>query len=145
CSSSRRPCARCWRADMSVAKARLLVLDDDAELAELIGELGQRADFEPAVTTHAAAFYEEPRRAAPGLVVLGLRMPGTDGSQVLTELAAGGYDGPTLLVSGMDQRTIAGAEQFGRNAGVNVAGHLQKPFTPEALLSRLSFARGSSD
>src|SRR5690606_36001497 len=60
-------------------------------------------------------------------------------------LAAGGYDGPILLVSGMDQRTIASAEQFGRNAGLNIAGHLQKPFTPEALLSRLSFARGSSD
>lgn len=130
---------------MSVANARLLVLDDDAELAELIGELGQRADFEPAVTTDAAAFYEELGRAAPDLVVLDLQMPGTDGIQVLKELAAGGYDGPILLVSGMDQRTIASAEQFGRNAGLNIAGHLQKPFTPEALLSRLSFARGSSD
>lgn len=120
--------------------ARLLVLDDDAELGELIGELGRRAGFEPAVTTDGSAFNEELGRAAPDLIVLDLQMPGTDGIQVLKDLAAGGSTAAILLVSGMDQRTIASAEHFGRNAGLNIVGHLQKPFAPETLLSRLSSA-----
>jgi EAL domain-containing protein (putative c-di-GMP-specific phosphodiesterase class I) len=119
---------------------RLLVLDDDAEVGELIGELGRRAGFDTAVTTDAGAFNEELGRAAPDLIVLDLQMPGTDGIQVLKDLAAGGVGAAVLLVSGMDQRTIASAEHFGRNAGLRMAGHLQKPITPETLFRRLAAA-----
>ncbi len=120
--------------------ARLLVLDDDVELGELIGELGRRAGFDTAVTHDAASFNEELGRAAPDLIVLDLQMPDTDGIEILRDLAAGGTAAGILLVSGMDNRTIAGAEHFGRNAGLKILGTLQKPFTPELMLSKLSSA-----
>lgn len=119
---------------------RLLVLDDDVELGELIGELGRRAGFDTAVTSDAAAFNEELGRAAPDLIVLDLQMPGTDGIQILKDLASGGAGAAILLVSGMDKRTIASAEHFGRTAGLNLVGHVQKPFAPETLLARLASA-----
>lgn len=122
------------------AAARLLVLDDDVELGELIGELGRRAGFDAAVTHDAAAFNEELGRAAPDLIVLDLQMPNTDGVEILRDLAAGGTSAGILLVSGMDNRTIAGAEHFGRNAGLRLIGSLQKPFTPETMLAKLSSA-----
>ncbi|HZD52219.1 MAG TPA: EAL domain-containing response regulator, partial [Woeseiaceae bacterium] len=117
---------------------RLLVLDDDVELGELIGELGRRAGFEAAVTRDAAEFNEELGRVAPDVIVLDLQMPGTDGVEILKDLAAGGTVAAILLVSGMDTRTIASAEHFGRSAGLKLAGHVQKPFTPESMLSRLA-------
>jgi EAL domain-containing protein (putative c-di-GMP-specific phosphodiesterase class I) len=40
----------------------------------------------------------------------------------------------------MDRRTIASAELFGRQAGLNVVGTLQKPFAPETMISKLSAA-----
>ncbi len=122
------------------ASARLLVLDDDPELGELMGELGRRAGFDAVVTHDAAAFNEELGRAAPDLIVLDLQMPGTDGVEILRDLAAGGVGASILLVSGMDNRTIAGAEHFGRNAGLKLVGSLQKPFTPETMLARLASA-----
>jgi EAL domain-containing protein (putative c-di-GMP-specific phosphodiesterase class I) len=122
------------------AAGRLLVLDDDVELGELIGELGRHSGFETAVTHDAAAFNEELGRAAPDLIVLDLQMPDTDGVEVLRDLAASGTSAGILLVSGMDKRTIASAEHFGRHAGLKLVGSLQKPFTPEVMLSKLSSA-----
>lgn len=119
---------------------RLLVLDDDVELGELIGELGQHSGFDAVVTHDAETFNEELGRAAPDLIVLDLQMPNTDGVEILRDLAANGTSAGVLLVSGMDKRTIASAEHFGRQAGLNVVGTLQKPFTPETMMSKLSSA-----
>lgn len=119
---------------------RLLVLDDDVELGALIGELGQHSGFDAVVTHDAEAFNEELGRAAPDLIVLDLQMPNTDGVEILRELAANGTRAGVLLVSGMDKRTIASAEFFGRQAGLNIVGTLQKPFTPETMMSKLSSA-----
>lgn len=117
---------------------RLLVLDDDVELGELIGELGRHSGFDAVVTHDAETFNEELGRAAADLIVLDLQMPDTDGVEILRDLAANGTSAGVLLVSGMDTRTIASAEYFGRQAGLNVVGTLQKPFTPESMLSKLS-------
>jgi EAL domain-containing protein (putative c-di-GMP-specific phosphodiesterase class I) len=118
--------------------ASLLVLDDDVELGELIGELGERAGFTSTVTHDSMRFNEQLGKAAPDLIVLDLQMPDTDGVEVLRDLAAGGVQAAILLVSGMDRRTIASAESFGRQAGLNLVGTMQKPFTPEAMVSKLS-------
>lgn len=118
--------------------ARLLILDDDVELGELIGELGEHCGFAATVTHDGASFNEALGRAAPALIVLDLQMPDTDGVEVLRDLAAGGTRAGILLVSGMDKRTIASAEHYGRQAGLNLVGTLQKPFTPEAMMSKLS-------
>jgi EAL domain-containing protein (putative c-di-GMP-specific phosphodiesterase class I) len=122
------------------AAGRMLVLDDDVELGELIGELGGRSGFTATVTHTAGRFYEELGKATPDLIVLDLQMPDTDGVEILRDLAAGGIQAGILLVSGMDRRTIAGAELFGRQAGLNLVGTVQKPFAPEMMISKLSSA-----
>jgi EAL domain-containing protein (putative c-di-GMP-specific phosphodiesterase class I) len=40
----------------------------------------------------------------------------------------------------MDRRTIASAELFGRQAGLNLIGTMQKPFAPEAMVAKLMSA-----
>lgn len=119
---------------------RLLVLDDDIELGELIGELGKHSGFDAVVTHEAKSFNEELGRTAPDLIVLDLQMPETDGVEILRDLAANGTRAGILLVSGMDKRTIASAELFGRRAGLKLVGSMQKPFTAESMMIKLSSA-----
>ena len=123
------------------ANERLLVLDDTPETAELIGELGRAAGFDTTVTTDAEAFSVALGRDSPGIIVLDLQMPGTDGIEVLRQLSAMGSTAGVLIVTGMDKRTVVSAERFGRKSGLNMLGTLQKPFTAESLIAKLSSAR----
>ncbi|MDZ7643140.1 MAG: EAL domain-containing response regulator [Woeseiaceae bacterium] len=75
------------------------------------------------------------------MIVLDLQMPDTDGIEVLRDLAAGGCRADVLVVSGMDKRTVASAEHFGQQSGLNIVGAMQKPFQPEAMLAKLAAAQ----
>jgi EAL domain-containing protein (putative c-di-GMP-specific phosphodiesterase class I) len=48
-----------------------------------------------------------------------------------------------LLVSGMDERTIGAAEQYGLRRGLQILGALQKPFDPDELMRRLELAHAT--
>lgn len=120
---------------------RLLVLDDTLELAELIAVIARQAGYDATATTEAEDFHVALARDMPDLIVLDLQMPGTDGIEILRQLADTGTTAGILIVTGMDQRTIDSAERFARDAGLNVVGSVQKPFNPEMLLERLTAAQ----
>lgn len=121
-------------------KPVLLALDDEQEVASLVCAIGQRAGFEVTETTAADDFRKALRLRRPDVVVLDLQMPDTDGVQMLRFLADEQTDAGVVLVTGMDQRTISSAEQYGLSKGVRVLATLQKPFLPEDLLKILSEA-----
>lgn len=124
-----------------ISTASVLVLDDDAELGQLIGELARRAGYAATVTQDAEQFQEALGRSRPDLIVLDLQMPGRDGIEILRDLAADGATAGILLASGMDKRTIASAEHFGRQSGLNMIGTVHKPFSPEMLIGKLAAAQ----
>jgi EAL domain-containing protein (putative c-di-GMP-specific phosphodiesterase class I)/ActR/RegA family two-component response regulator len=129
---------------MSDREPILLGLDDDPDIGELVRAIGANAGFSVTTSTQPAAFKESLRQLRPDVVVLDLQMPGMDGVQMLRWLADERIDVGVLLVSGMDERTIASAEQFGANRGLRVLGTLQKPFTAEDMLEKLLFARAAT-
>jgi EAL domain-containing protein (putative c-di-GMP-specific phosphodiesterase class I) len=122
----------------------LLGLDDDPDIGELMRTIGANAGFFVETSTIPAVFKEALRRLHPDVVVLDLQMPAMDGVQMLRWLAEEAIDAGVVLVSGMDERTIASAEQFGVSRGVRVLGTLQKPFTAEDMLEKLLFARAAT-
>ena len=48
-----------------------------------------------------------------------------------------------FLITGMDERTIASAEQYGLRRGLSVVATLQKPFDPDELLARFEKAHAA--
>jgi EAL domain-containing protein (putative c-di-GMP-specific phosphodiesterase class I) len=121
----------------------LLALDDDEEIVETICAIGARAGFRAVSSTKPTGLQEFLHTTRPDVIVLDLQMPGVDGVSTLRHLADTNVPARILLVTGMDERTIAAAEQYGLRRGLQVLGTLQKPFEPDELLMRLERAHAA--
>jgi EAL domain-containing protein (putative c-di-GMP-specific phosphodiesterase class I) len=121
----------------------LLALDDDEEIVETICAIGARAGFRAVSSTKPAGLQEFLHTTRPDVIVLDLQMPGLDGVSALRHLADTNVPARILLVTGMDERTIAAAEQYGLRRGLQILGTLQKPFEPDELLMRLERAHAA--
>jgi EAL domain-containing protein (putative c-di-GMP-specific phosphodiesterase class I) len=121
----------------------LLALDDDEQIVDTICAIGTRAGFHSIASTTPTALREFVRTKQPDVIVLDLQMPGVDGVSALRHLADTNVPARILLVTGMDERTIAAAEQYGVHRGLNILGTLQKPFEPDELLKRLEHAHAA--
>ena len=121
----------------------LLTIDDDQEIVDTICAIGVRAGFRTVSSTSSDRLRELVEAAKPDVVVLDLQMPGDDGVSALRYLADSRCTAKIFLVTGMDERTIASAEQYGLRRGLSVFGTLQKPFDPDELLARFERAHAS--
>lgn len=121
----------------------LVALDDEQDIAATICQIAGRAGFRAIPSVSLDGFRESLKQAPPDVIVLDLQMPGEDGVSTLRYLADARVSAKILLVTGMDERTIAAAEQYALRRGLHVLGTIQKPFDPEDLLTRLERAHAA--
>jgi two-component system OmpR family response regulator len=110
---------------------RILIVDDDPELRELLrGYLGGNG-FAVDVAEDGAAMRQRIAAAAPDLVILDLMLPGEDGLALCRELRAESSL-PILMLTarGEDTDRIVGLE-------MGADDYLPKPFNPRELLARI--------
>src|SRR5659263_451537 len=67
---------------MGPMKGRILVVDDDVALAEMIGIVLRSEGFEPLFCAHGDDALEAFRSGQPDLVLLDLMLPGKDGTEI---------------------------------------------------------------
>ena len=118
--------------EAAATSARLLVVDDEATILELLSGSLRLAGFE--VTT-AASGAEAVRAAAssrPDLVLLDVMMPDGDGFEVLRRIRSGGAEVPVIFLTARD-------EEPDRVTGFAVGGddYVTKPFSLNELLGRI--------
>ncbi len=120
---------------------KILVIDDDNTVCELITALAQAMGFDCVATKDAATFssVEFPDTT---LILLDLMMPGMDGIEVLRLLGERHSRARILLMSGMDRRVLETAEKLAHSLGLRVVGHLQKPFPLTELRGLLGALAG---
>ena len=111
---------------------RLLVVDDDPPIADLVATVARYEGWE-AVTANTGE--QALRRAAefrPGIVVLDLMLPDLDGFGVLDRLRGSGTMVPVVFLTARDgvADRVAGLTRGGDD-------HLVKPFAVEELMARL--------
>jgi EAL domain-containing protein (putative c-di-GMP-specific phosphodiesterase class I) len=121
----------------------LLAVDDDQSIVETICAIGAQAGFRTISTTSSSAIRELVESSKPDVIALDLQMPGDDGVSALRYLADVRYAAKVFLITGMDERTIASAEQYGLRRGLAVVGAIQKPFDPDELLGRFEKAHAA--
>ena len=111
---------------MSPAK-KILVVDDNPDVGEIVCAAAQAMGFECFSTTDAVTFLE---MLAPdtNLILLDLVMPDMDGVELLRLLAQQKCQAGIILISGTGKRIIESAGQLAQGLGLTIVGNLQKPF-----------------
>jgi DNA-binding response OmpR family regulator len=113
---------------------RLLLIDDDTRLTEMVGEYLRRQGYEVAVAGTLAAGREQLERQAPDALILDLMLPDGDGLDFTRELRAQPRTRrlPLLMLT-------ARGEPMDRIVGLEIGAddYLGKPFEPRELLARL--------
>lgn len=111
--------------------ARILVVDDDTALAEMIGIVLRTEGFDPvfcADGTEALATFQSSR---PDLVLLDLMLPGKNGIEVCTEIRAESGVPIIMLTAKSDTTDVV----HGLESGAD--DYVVKPFNPKELVARI--------
>lgn len=119
---------------MADQPARVLVVEDDPEINELVGAYVQIAgyDYDSALTGMQAV--EKAQQGRPALIVLDIMLPDIDGFEVARQLnsQSSTQDIPILMLTALDRDEY---RQRGTRAGA--VGYLTKPFDPNRLLEEI--------
>ena len=110
---------------------RILVVDDDVELASLLREFLQREGFQVDFAHSGPSGLETATRNSYDLVVLDVMLPGMDGFEILRRLRPKSSVPVIMLTArGEDVDRIVGLE-------LGADDYLPKPFNPRELLARI--------
>jgi DNA-binding response OmpR family regulator len=123
-----------------MAMAKILIVDDDQDIRQLLGHRLKARGYEAVFAGDAISAVNQARKEAPDLILLDLSMPAGDGYLVIERIKAmPALEGtPVIIVSARDplaeeQRFISsGADAFFR-----------KPFDYDELLAAISRALGA--
>ena len=122
---------------------RLLVIDDEGDLAAFIAETATDMGFDAHAFSDPVKFRQMVDSFQPTVLVLDLQMPQVDGIELLRWLAEVGCDAHILIASGMDTRVVTTAEQLGLSLGLKMAGTMTKPMALDNLEIRLGKLKAS--
>lgn len=112
---------------------KILVVDDDVELRDLLREYLSQQGFAVSVLHDGDGLAARLERERPALVVLDLMMPKVDGLSALRDLRARNDDVPVILLT-------ARSDEIDRIIGLEIGAddYLGKPFSPRELLARIN-------
>jgi two-component system response regulator MtrA len=111
---------------------RVLIVDDDAELAEMLGIVLRAEGFEPIFAADGETALMAFKKNKPDLILLDLGLPGMDGVEVCCEIRAESARVPILMVTA---RGEAGEIVGGLEAGAD--DYILKPFPVRVLIARI--------
>jgi two-component system response regulator MtrA len=111
--------------------AKVLVVDDDTALAEMIGIVLRAEGFEPSFCADGAAAVDAFRRTRPDLVLLDLMLPGMDGIEVCSRIREESGVPIIMLTAKSDTTDVVKGLESGAD------DYVVKPFNPKELVARI--------
>ena len=114
---------------------QLLMIEDDARLAQMVGEYLTQSGFGFTHAADGASGLEQLQQRSPDLVILDLMLPDTDGLEVCRRIRA--------LPNGLAKVSVlmltAKGDPMDRIVGLELGAddYLPKPFEPRELVARL--------
>jgi two-component system, OmpR family, response regulator MtrA len=118
-------------ANMATMKARVLVVDDDPALAEMLGIVLRGEGFEPSFCSDGLRALAVFRETKPDLVLLDLMLPGLGGIDVARQIRAESGVPIVMLTAKSDTVDVV----LGLESGAD--DYVVKPFKPKELVARV--------
>ena len=113
-----------------VNRQKILIVDDDNNIAELISLYLTKECFETLIVNDGESVMPSMESFAPNLILLDIMLPGMDGYQVCREVRAK-YSVPIIMLS-------AKGEVFDKVLGLELGAddYIEKPFDSKELVAR---------
>ena len=112
-------------------KGRVLVVDDDTALSEMLGIVLANEGFEPVFCANGDEALAVFRDKRPDLVLLDLMLPGRDGVDVCRQIRAESGVPIVMLTAKVDTIDVV----VGLESGAD--DYIMKPFKPKELVARI--------
>ena len=114
--------------------SRILVAEDDPDIANLLAHYLQRAGFEADLVASGRDVLPRLRKAPPDLLLLDLMLPGLDGIEICRAVRTDPQTAaiPIIMVT-------AKAEETDRIVGLEIGAddYITKPFSPNEVIARI--------
>ncbi len=116
---------------MSAQLGRVMIVEDEAELAQLLADYLRREGFEVEIVGDGDRALAALRCTTPDMVLLDIMLPGTDGVAILRELRKSS-DVPVILAT-------ARVEEIDRLIGLELGAddYVCKPYSPREVVARV--------
>jgi diguanylate cyclase (GGDEF)-like protein len=126
----------------SIARRRVLIIDDDQTFALLAGEILQQANYEVALASNSLEALNAFQAERPDLVLLDVELPGTSGFDLCSQLQtlSPGVDVPVVMVTGHDDTT-----SIARAYNAGATDFIHKPVLWPTLPHRVGFILRAQD
>ncbi|GMR07483.1 MAG: two-component system response regulator BfmR [Gammaproteobacteria bacterium] len=113
-------------------KDHILVVDDDAEIRQLLKAYLEKHGLRASTAENGTAMWEALNKSSIDLIVLDLMMPGEDGLVLCRKLRIDSHT-PIIMLTALGEETdrIVGLE-------IGADDYLTKPFNPRELLARIN-------
>jgi excisionase family DNA binding protein len=116
---------------------RVLVVDDEASIRELLSKTLALAEYEVDTAPDGRAAIERLRLGSYDLLIADLKMPGLDGLSLIREAKRLKADLPVIIITGFSTESSAIEA-----VNLGVAGYLTKPFRVPQVLAAAARALG---
>ncbi|MBF6449699.1 MULTISPECIES: response regulator transcription factor [Nocardia] len=113
-------------------EARVLVVDDEPMIVELLSVSLRYQGFEVATAANGAEGLDRAKQFRPDALIVDVMMPGMDGFGLLRRLRADGIDAPVLFLTARDE-----VEDKITGLTLGADDYVTKPFSLEEVVARL--------
>jgi FixJ family two-component response regulator len=127
-------------ADNSEKLGHVIVIDDDASVRRSLATMLERVGYNVSLYDCADAFLQNPAVPSPSVILLDMRMPGTTGVGLQSQLKTLARHVPVIFVSG-DSRP----EEIITAMKQGAVDFLLKPFTAQAMMDVIQRAMHMSE
>jgi excisionase family DNA binding protein len=125
------------RTPRTVERPRILVVDDEASIRELLSKTLALAEYDVDTAPDGRTAIERLRLSHYDLLIADLKMPGLDGLSLIREAKRLSADLPVIIITGFSTESSAIEA-----VNLGVAGYLTKPFRVPQVLAAAARALG---